>query len=344
MQLKIWRKAVRRKPLALLVLFIIFVLAFITVVRLAGTSNSNYDTRPSSIVERSTSPVELSWPLPLTGKETSPKVPFGPLKKKLGPVSAEELKKLHDVFPKIDTNDNGYVSVDELRNWIISKVKEHIQGALRENIFLFTAIDTDPRNGAVSWDEYHAWFLKKNGINSTEFESPHDEHHAELSRNLREKIAWDQASWSEAAKTDPKLLNLDEFLTFRHPESSHSNLLNKADEILGEYDRDADELLTWEEYSSISEDSILVKRSEKRRDEFDNFMDRNRDGKLDKREILTYLDPRNPRHSHLEAESLIQLSDKNSDMQLSLDEILQMADAFLSSKVIDTESKFHDEF
>ena len=81
-------------------------------------------------------------------------------------------------------------------------------------------------------------------------------------------------------------MNLDEFLTFRHPESSHSNLLNKADEILGEYDRDADELLTWEEYSSISDESILVKRSEKRRDEFDNFMDRNRDGKLDKREIL----------------------------------------------------------
>ena len=107
-----------------------------------------------------------------------------------------------------------------------------------------------------------------------------------ISYYFTEKIAWDQASWSEAAKTDPKLLNLDEFLTFRHPESSHSNLLNKADEILGEYDRDADELLTWEEYSSISDESILVKRSEKRRDEFDNFMDRNRDGKLDKREIL----------------------------------------------------------
>lgn len=50
-----------------------------------------------------------------------------------------------------------------------------------------------------------------------------------------EKIAWDQAAWSEAAKTDPDLLNLDEFLSFRHPESSHSNLLSKADEMLGQY-------------------------------------------------------------------------------------------------------------
>ncbi len=56
------------------------------------------------------------------------------------------------------------------------------------------------------------------------------------------------------------------------------------------------------------------------------------------------MDPRNPRHSHLEAEALIKLSDKNADMQLGLDEILLMAEAFLSSKVIDTESKFHDEF
>lgn len=56
------------------------------------------------------------------------------------------------------------------------------------------------------------------------------------------------------------------------------------------------------------------------------------------------MDPRNPRHSFLEAESLISLSDKNADLQLSLDEVLQMAEAFLTSKVIDPESKFHDEF
>ena len=27
----------------------------------------------------------------------------------------------------------------------------------------------------------------------------------------------------------------DEFLSFRHPESSHSSLLTKADDLLGEY-------------------------------------------------------------------------------------------------------------
>merc|ERR1712071_179710 len=207
----------------------------------------------------------------------------------------------------------------------ISKVKEHIQGALRENIFLFTSIDTLPRNGKVSWDEYQSWFLKKNGFNSS---LNHDENPPESLRSLREKIAWDQAAWSETAKTEPDFLNLDEFLSFRHPESSSSSLLSKADDIIGEYDRDADESLTWEEYSSIPINSILVKYTEdKREEEFYNFIDRNRDGKLDKREILAYVDPRNPRHS-----------------QLSVDEIISSAGIFLASKVIDTETNFHDEF
>ena len=87
-------------------------------------------------------------------------------------------------------------------------------------------------------------------------------------------------------------------------------MLTKADDLLGEYgnfseyfvviffgnrlkiclclaDKDADETLTWEEYSIIPADSLLVRYSEKKRqEEFYNFIDRNKDGKLDKREIL----------------------------------------------------------
>lgn len=52
-------------------------------------------------------------------------------------------------------------------------------------------------------------------------------------------------------------------------------------------DKDADETLTWEEYSLIPAESLLVRYSDKKRqEEFNNFIDRNRDGKLDKREIL----------------------------------------------------------
>jgi len=62
----------------------------------------------------------------------------------------------------------------------------------------------------------------------------HWNHHSYILIDV-EKIAWDQAAWSETAKTEPDFLNLDEFLSFRHPESSSSSLLSKADDIIGEY-------------------------------------------------------------------------------------------------------------
>ena len=58
----------------------------------------------------------------------------------------------------------------------------------------------------------------------------------------------------------------------------------------------------------------------------------------------SYLDPRNPRHALLEAESLVQLADGNEDGKLSKAEMLAAADLFLASKVIDIETYFHDEF
>lgn len=52
-------------------------------------------------------------------------------------------------------------------------------------------------------------------------------------------------------------------------------------------DRDGDEALDWEEYSSIPSDSLLVRYSGiRKKDEFLKFIDINKDGKLDKREIL----------------------------------------------------------
>ncbi|XP_046458033.1 45 kDa calcium-binding protein-like [Daphnia pulex] len=340
MRIQSWSKLLKRKPLAGIVVVFVIISAIVTVFRLSSRTRDEIIYSSSSQM-RSTSPVELSWPLPLSQSKESIAIDTS---FKRAPVGEEQIKKLKMIYPLLDTNGDSYVSIDELRNWIISKVKEHLQGALRENIFLFTAIDMNPRNGHVSWTEYHTWFLKKNGNNNTKT-GDHDEMHPELERSIKEKIAWDKAAWSEAAKTDPDFLNLDEFLSFRHPESSHTTLLSKADDLLGEYDKDADETLTWEEYSLIPSESLLVRYSEnKRQEEFNNFIDRNRDGKLDKREILSYLDPRNPRHAHLEAESLIQISDTNKDQQLSMKEILASADIFLASKVIDTETNFHDEF
>ena len=47
-----------------------------------------------------------------------------------------------------------------------------------------------------------------------------------------------KASWSETAGNNDQDLSLDQFMAFRHPESSHANIISKVEEnlgVLGEY-------------------------------------------------------------------------------------------------------------
>ena len=60
--------------------------------------------------------------------------------------------------------------------------------------------------------------------------------------------------------------------------------------------------------------------------------------------LQVYVDPHNENHAHLEADNLIQLADENSDGKLSMSEVLNSAELFLGSKMVDTGRNFHDEF
>ncbi|XP_063231038.1 45 kDa calcium-binding protein isoform X10 [Bacillus rossius redtenbacheri] len=253
------------------------------------------------------------------------------------------------VLYRADTDGDGFLSVQELANWINNKVQEHITQALQENFGLFTAIDIQPRNGVVSWSEYHAHFLKQRGF-SHEYIHKHKSHRT-LTRSMKEAIMRDRASWSEAARSDPDHLTLDEFLAFRHPESSHAAVLALVDELLDKLDRDGDEVLTEEEFSSLQaegdgekEGETLMQGKEERRKEFKEVIDRDKNGKADRTELLRYMDPKNPRHAREEARSLLALADTDSDARLSLPEILSKTDLFLASKMVDTARSFHDEF
>ena len=42
-----------------------------------------------------------------------------------------------------------------------------------------------------------------------------------------------RAAWSEAAHTNPDSVNIDEFLGLEHPESSHSFLTQRVEELMG---------------------------------------------------------------------------------------------------------------
>ncbi|XP_043266627.1 45 kDa calcium-binding protein isoform X2 [Venturia canescens] len=263
---------------------------------------------------------------------------------------------LIDVFRRADLDESQQLDIQELARWIHGKITEHIERAMRQNIGLFTVIDNNPRNGEISWEEYHAHFLRSHGLSESYIVS-HKKKHSELSRSMKESIQRDRARWAEAARTDPDRLALDEFLAFTHPESSHRALLQMVDDLFDKFDRDGDEQLTEDEFADLPADGIgleLVDQdkdkrrkiggSDDRRKEFRFLIDKNKNGKADRTELLMYIDPRNPRHAIQEAQHLIDLSDTDHNRKLSLSEILSKADLFLGSKMVDTERSFHDEF
>lgn len=260
---------------------------------------------------------------------------------------------LETVFHKADTDQDLLLDIQELARWIHAKITEHISRAMRENIGLFTMIDNNPRNGEISWEEYHAYFLKSHGFPES-YVSSHDKRHSDMSRTLKESIMRDRARWAEAARNDPERLTLDEFLAFTHPESSHRALLQMVEDLFEKFDRDGDEQLTEDEFSDLPSEGVgldlkedkheAVGGSEDRRKEFRHLIDKNRNGRADRTELLMYIDLRNPRHAIQEAKHLISVSDTDLDGKLSLSEILSKMDLFLGSRMIDTERSFHDEF
>lgn len=48
---------------------------------------------------------------------------------------------------RADVNSDGLLELSELTTYISTKIKEHLTLALKENFFMFTAIDLKPRNG-----------------------------------------------------------------------------------------------------------------------------------------------------------------------------------------------------
>lgn len=230
---------------------------------------------------------------------------------------------------RADKNQDHLLTIQELGHFIHKKIMEHINRAIEENPIQFSYIDKSPRDGLISWEEYHSYFLREHGMNENYILEHNESKHVNLNRKAKEEIMRDKALWSEAARTDPFSLTLDEFLAFRHPESSAVNLLSLVDDLLRQFDMDGDDQLTIDEFSDLTVDdederykkSIISKTVEERRTEFLKLIDKNKDGKADRGELLTYVDPKNPRYALQEAATLFALGDTNKDRKLSFDEV-----------------------
>ena len=70
-----------------------------------------------------------------------------------------------------------------------------------------------------------------------------------------------KAAWGEAARSDPEKLNIDEFLTFTHPEFSHPLIIQDSEATLGLLDADADDVLSEDEYTKMASNKVSARRT-----------------------------------------------------------------------------------
>lgn len=257
-----------------------------------------------------------------------------PIKNEARPAPKEDVEKLRQLFKNSDTTLDGRLSIKEL-SWSIGRsVERHLQSALKNNFRHFFKLDRINHNGQVEWEEWMDDFRHRNGLDK-------DSDLTKADRRVKERLAAAKAGWSEAARSNPDALNIDEFLSFTHPESSHSMLAQTAEETMGRYDANDDGKISLDEYLNdpfvqLDEQDVL-----QRKKEFAQAMDANQNGYVDKRELLTYLDPKHPSRAHQEAETLMAGADANNDGYIDWHELESRAADFFDSKWASPERVFH---
>ncbi|KAM9334788.1 calumenin-A [Symphorus nematophorus] len=247
----------------------------------------------------------------------------------------ESKRRLGIMVDKIDSNNDGFVSEDELKLWIKEAQKKHIYNNVEHQWK-----DFDLNNdGLISWDEY------KNVTYGSYLEDPVDSQY-----NYTHMMARDERRFRVADRNGDMITDKQEFTAFLHPEDEERMKDIVVQETIEDIDKNGDGLIDLQEYIGdmyTPEDGEADPEwVESERQQFKEFRDKNHDGKMDKEETLDWILPSDYDHAEAEAKHLLHESDANQDGKLTKQEILEKYDVFVGSQVTDFGEALllHDEF
>ncbi|KAJ6664135.1 hypothetical protein lerEdw1_008350 [Lerista edwardsae] len=262
----------------------------------------------------------------------------------------EQQKRLKAIIKKIDLDADGFLTEDELSLWIQQSFKHYIVEDAKQQ---FGEYDKDG-DGHVSWEEYNIQMYDRviDFDEDTTLEDTEEESFRQL--HLKDKKRFEKAN-----RDGTSGLNLSEFIAFEHPEEAEYMKEFVIQEALDEHDKNGDGLVSLEEFlgdyrrdptETGDPEWILVEK-----DRFANDYDKNKDGLLDTKELLTWVVPNNEGIAQEEvgilehlllslmAVHLIEEMDLDANKKLSEAEILENQDLFLNSEATDYGRQLHDE-
>ncbi|XP_051248912.1 calumenin-A [Dicentrarchus labrax] len=248
----------------------------------------------------------------------------------------ESKRRLGIIVDKIDSNKDGLITEDELKVWIKNAQKRHIFNSVEHQ---WKDFDTN-NDGRISWEEY------KNVTYGSYLDDPD----TNTEYNYTHMMSRDERRFRVADRNGDLIADKEEFTAFLHPEEHEHMKDIVVQETMEDIDKNGDGFIDLKEYigdmytsEDVEEDPEWVASE---RQQFSEFRDKNKDGKMDKEETLDWILPSDYDHAEAEAKHLVHESDVNKDGKLTKQEILDKYDVFVGSQVTDFGEALlrHDEF
>ncbi|XP_051898945.1 reticulocalbin-3 isoform X1 [Pristis pectinata] len=241
----------------------------------------------------------------------------------------ESKERLGKIVDRIDQDQDGLITADELTAWIKRAQNRYID----ENVNRHWKDYDLNQDGKVSWDEYknttYGYY-----IGGEEFSDVND---AEDKASYKKMLRRDERRFRNADKDGDLIATREEFTAFLHPEEFGYMKSVVVTETIEDIDKDGDGMVDLKEYigdmytPEDGEPEPDWVRNE--REQFKQFRDLDKDGKMDHKEIERWILPGDYDHALSEAKHLIHESDKDEDNKLTKQEILNNWNMFVGSQV-----------
>ncbi|XP_034719961.1 calumenin-A-like [Etheostoma cragini] len=213
----------------------------------------------------------------------------------------ESQRRLGIIVNKMDRNQDGFISEEELKDWIKSIQKKHISDSVEHQ---WKDFDLNG-NGVISWDEY------KNVTYGSYLEDPQ----MDTEYNYDQMMLRDERRFRVADTNGDLMADKQEFSAFLHPEGHQHMKDIVVQETMEDIDKNGDGFIDLKEYigdmytSDGEEEEPEWVATE--RQQFSEFRDKNNDGKMDKEETLDWILPSDYDHAEAEAKHLMHEADTN---------------------------------
>ncbi|KAF6735009.1 Calumenin-B [Oryzias melastigma] len=272
----------------------------------------------------------------------------------------ESKERLGMLVDRIDEDKDGYVTADEMKRWI-----KHAQKR-----WIYDDVDRQWKSHDLNGDGFVSWEEYKNATYGYIL----DDQDPDDGFSYKQMMARDERRFKMADQDSDMKANKEEFTAFLHPEEyehmkdivvlvsytqtlnllllpSHSQLFPFSfQETMEDIDKNGDGFIDLDEYigDMYNQDGETTEPEwvKTEREQFTEFRDKNKDGKMDKEETKDWILPSDYDHAEAEAKHLVYESDVDKDGRLTKAEIVDKYDLFVGSQATDFGEALtrHDEF